>query len=90
MKPVRRFSRSVLPRSTLPDGLLPVALLFVIAASKLAYFAWRPSVWGVEESLALAFALGAGYLLTHYIGRSDAGEARAPKAARPTGSETGR
>ncbi|HEY3592789.1 MAG TPA: hypothetical protein VGL13_02905 [Polyangiaceae bacterium] len=49
------------------DGLAPVAVLWVIALVRLAAYAWHPGTWGSEESIALAFALGAGYLLTRYF-----------------------
>jgi hypothetical protein len=55
------------------EAFVPAALLLVIALIRLAAFAWHPVSWGVEESIALAFALAAGFLLIQFLPRSQSG-----------------
>lgn len=55
------------------EAALPAAILLLIALIRLAAFAWHPVSWGMEESIALAFALVAGFLLSQSVPRSKGG-----------------
>jgi hypothetical protein len=64
---LQRESAPEIADGRLPDGLLPLAVLVAVALIRLAAFAWNPVSWGMEESIALAFVLGAGFLLIQYL-----------------------
>jgi hypothetical protein len=49
-----------------PDGLLPVLIVLAVSVVPLASAA-RQGVWNDEDTLALVFALIAGFLATQYL-----------------------
>ena len=66
-----RDEASTAPESALPDGLLSIVAILVVALVPLLGYFWHPGSWGTQESIALAFVLLAGVVLTEYLRRSD-------------------